>query len=466
MTSKLFAGVVNSGGGKSVVCYSDKSKLEISTVKSLDLVEGELLERHTHSESDLPFEMQVEQVIKKIPEDNPWRMQLENWSKVIIQGFKILPAGVALKPVEDSYEVFLYDKNCEIQQLAHFLKTDSIIINGDQWLKMSNTQKAALVLHETVYYLTRLAGEENSKRARRIVSFLMSENMQIIAPTSNIPKESHICYGESTNNNTGAKKKSLVYAYKKNDNSFDFDFLILNGKIKLSKSTINIPIQHFPPRPWEKQVFSDNILDSNFEGEATNLKIEMNKEVTGPVKFAMMGDASGYYGETVEPVTLTCQVQFSNEKTNYYLYQTMEVLYIPAQGFACSEDVAGRKIFNYSSVPINFYYESQKNEKVYLAYIDIYIKDSSGNYQRINIKNQDLECLTGKNGLLNPDKNEFRKMLNFEIPSNVFDGKADTDLGSTSNREAVVRMRLRKEFENKQPDDVEYRIPFKVIKLN
>lgn len=462
--SNLFAGVVNSGGGKAVVCYSDKSKQEISYVKSLDLVEGELLEKHTHRESDRPFEEQVEEIIKQIPQETPWRQQLETLSKEVIKGIRVLPAGVSLKPVDDSYEVFLYDQNCEIQQLAHFLKIDSIMINGDFWRKMSETQKTALVLHETVYYLTRIDGETDSKRARRIVSFLMSEGVSLEAPTASIPRESYQCYGESSNTSAADKKKTLVYVYKNNENGFDFNFLILGGKVKLSKFDLKLPIQYFPPRVWEPLIHNKNVVNSNFEKEATNLKIEFLRDDIGPVKFKISGQAVGYYGNSVDPVIVSCRPKFLSVKNEYYNFEPYETVFIPAQGYACGADFSGRLIGKHAHVPVEFAYQINRDESLELFNLQVYVKDNLGVYQRMDVKDMDVDCLTRGSRKLSFEKNFFRNYLNFEIPKNIYENNTNSD--QTIKKEAVLIIRLRKEFADTSWDIIEYKVPFVITRFN
>ena len=84
--------------------------------------------------------------------------------------------GVRLHLTEDAFEVAEPD-NCPIEQIVNYQDVNlsyKILINMDLYDKMDNTNKAALILHESFYRLLREdSHEKNSIRTRRAIGLIM-----------------------------------------------------------------------------------------------------------------------------------------------------------------------------------------------------------------------------------------------------------------------------------------------------
>lgn len=171
----LFAGGSDGGGGNGVVCYNPASPKEIVSVELLDFYEGKVLEGYEINERDGSYLDILEHVIEKSAsqEVKDYLKSYTNFNR----GFKFLPPGVRLKPINDSSEIFIPD-NCKVEQIINFQGPSRIFVVGDFWNLLSETHKAGLLLHEILWKTEREAGVKNSARARRSVARFFADNYQ------------------------------------------------------------------------------------------------------------------------------------------------------------------------------------------------------------------------------------------------------------------------------------------------
>lgn len=89
-------------------------------------------------------------------------------------------AGANLKNIKDSNNLITSpNKDCQIEQIAILKKAvlaneKKFLINNTLWEKLSETNKAGLILHELIYEYFSDLGEKNSVNARALNSFLFS----------------------------------------------------------------------------------------------------------------------------------------------------------------------------------------------------------------------------------------------------------------------------------------------------
>lgn len=181
-------------GGSIVVCRSATG--QITKAEAFDLYEGRALNRLSYEERSVPFAEQARAVIERLAKtlghtkgtDGGLPDLFERVQKNLI----FLPEGTGLKPIPDGAE-FILPKGCELVQTINFRDFTHIYVDSDIWAALSPTQKAALLVHETLYWYLRDPGpkgsyvETNSVRTRRAVALLFSG--QAFAALAKSPEE-------------------------------------------------------------------------------------------------------------------------------------------------------------------------------------------------------------------------------------------------------------------------------------
>ena len=170
------AGPTTSGGGKTVVCRDTAG--EISSIELLDLYEGRLAFQDEHPTSTTETEETLlENAVARL-EGTGYSLVNLHWDyqKVrdavssVKSALHVLPIGTVIPATNDSFEV-VAPNNCKIEQIAKYLDSTNIIVNGEMYAKLSPLQRAALTLHEALYAVDRqLTNIQDSRHARRAVS--------------------------------------------------------------------------------------------------------------------------------------------------------------------------------------------------------------------------------------------------------------------------------------------------------
>lgn len=210
-----FAGVMNGGGGKGVVCKDSQNK--ITSVELLDLWEAKTLfgENPTFSIPTNGYEFGVRTALDKLKNSYPFKGHGTSGRHAgchdqdCVLGFlqdqaalflnpnpKVLRLkGVTLELTNDSYEV-ARPTDCEVQQIVNYQKGGKILINQDLYEKMNILNQVALIAHESYYAMLReMALEPNSIRTRRAIGYIMSEN-DFVLNTPIVPDSHIFCYNE------------------------------------------------------------------------------------------------------------------------------------------------------------------------------------------------------------------------------------------------------------------------------
>jgi hypothetical protein len=214
-------GTVGGGGGKSIVCRNpDKS---IRSIQTLDLYEGVMDHKYKYpSVEGKDFRTIIFETIAKMEDQDLLNFYVESYDKwwnfggdkkqaintlkdevhnilsaldnkesrssVEFTNYKFLD-GITLSPTQDSFEVF-YPNNCSIEQLAVY--KESLYVNYDLFKSMDDKNKAALILHESIYKLLRSQSYElNSIRTRRLISSLF-ENEKIVSMSEKLKGHRYI----------------------------------------------------------------------------------------------------------------------------------------------------------------------------------------------------------------------------------------------------------------------------------
>jgi hypothetical protein len=216
-TSLVFAGGMEGGGGKSVVCRDPQGK--IIKAELLDLFEGRTQYQLKYTESSVPWKEQAQNILTNsgLPSQISFPPhEIIDWFQNASEQLVIVSNEVILKPTDDSYEV-IAPKGCNVEQVANYQNDHTILIAGEIWNEFSETQKAALIIHEATYRYLRDYKEANSIRARHFTAFVVS-GKKISTPLSVLDNEVGYCYGDDTTfsitaftDSTGMKKNRLYF---------------------------------------------------------------------------------------------------------------------------------------------------------------------------------------------------------------------------------------------------------------
>lgn len=183
VSSLSFAtGTETSGGGGVAVCRDQNKK--IASAEMLDLFEAQFRFNYVVSKSStLSARDQLINVIKKI--ENPvFQKQVYQTAAQIINSVQFLPPGIGMAPTTDlgkEYAVIV-PEGCVIEPVGFYESDGTLKISRSVYQALSETDKAAFFLHESIYKLSRdLAYSKDSSSSRQIVGSLFSTNLPKIS---------------------------------------------------------------------------------------------------------------------------------------------------------------------------------------------------------------------------------------------------------------------------------------------
>lgn len=238
----VFAGVMNGGGGKGVVCLDTHH--QIKSVELLDLWEARTIYGRTPIHPKLSVEKQVNFLLESLKTSIYNRTEFATIGGVDFVGAEAYKqimkmntdrffypdnhvhwlSGVKLDLTNDSFEI-ARPTNCEIRQLARYTDTTGwgdVLIDKDLFDKMDNTNKAALIIHEAYYANLRGFGEKSSIRIRRAIGLAIN-GYKFINPTDYMTnkKPEFACLSNGT----------LIYIFHPNNpNEFSIFPAIIAGR--------------------------------------------------------------------------------------------------------------------------------------------------------------------------------------------------------------------------------------------
>lgn len=167
-------GVIVGNGGHTVACArTDGPGLVYET---FDLFDGRVLfnfQYPAYNDED-PLDLAY-RLAKKIDAAQVKETNVAQRVRKVARYMIFLRPGETLEPTGDAAEYQTIPDHCRLVQTINFRGPRKILVNSDVWKSLSNLDKAALYLHEAVYWYLRGTGVENdSRRTRRIVSYLMA----------------------------------------------------------------------------------------------------------------------------------------------------------------------------------------------------------------------------------------------------------------------------------------------------
>lgn len=303
-SSSAFAGGMEGGGGKSVVCRNTDGTIRSAEV--LDLYEGRTVYELPYQESPREWQEQVLEIFKAA--SVPVSISLPpsgiyDWYLNAIAHLVFLPDGTSLKPIDDSFEVIV-PRGCSLEQAVNYQNDRRILVDGEVWRALSETQKAALLIHEAVYRVLRSHGETDSRRARHLTAHIVSgKKIESTFPGNGYEL---LCQGGSAGSYTS------FYAVKVPAESPDTPakarlyFDRLGGRKLMSRAYVELGVEVIEqlrnPSQWIR--FMQPSLQSLFEpGDTFDLWFHNND---GNWKIQIVNGTSAVDGSTFGPIDITC----------------------------------------------------------------------------------------------------------------------------------------------------------------
>ncbi len=170
-------GTINGGGGQGRLCRVGRNE----TLEILDLFEarsaGLTLLPQPKSEKEA-FELALDLMVKHfwnpitVPKDQFKEILRTTIKKEWLDKIRYIEDGKKLRRMDDT-GTLIKDENCESVQIAIFHE-DSLLMDKKLWMQLDYLNRAALWVHEMIYFLEREHGETNSISTRRLVGQMFS----------------------------------------------------------------------------------------------------------------------------------------------------------------------------------------------------------------------------------------------------------------------------------------------------
>lgn len=253
---RVFAdrGIIVGNGGHTVVCDTSRGK---PTYQVFDLFEGRIHFKYRYPRfvDDSPLALalrlaakidQAQGAIGVGPAAN--RMTVTERVKWVERKMHFMPPGFTLEPTEDTGQYQVIPDNCHLVQTVDFLTPEMIAVNVDMWNKLDPSNRAALYLHEAVYWFLRDSGvEKDSRRTRRIVSYLLAGGdltpIDLLADNAVGPVQ--FCH--SVEMKSVAGWHTQILAYRNSLNESVLQFLSAGGYSFFNRITIRNPLSPQAP---------------------------------------------------------------------------------------------------------------------------------------------------------------------------------------------------------------------------
>lgn len=227
LLAQAYRGGVDGGGGKSIVCRDSAGA--IISAEVLDLYEGRVMFGLNIQDSRLPMVDQINNSLNLIPASS--RGLIEYYTRHIQNKMHVLPTGTQLLPIDDSFEVIV-PVGCKAEQAANYYNDNRILMSGDIWARLSETGKAALIIHEAVYAANRRVGATDSRQSRHIVAHLFDSSTVWSDIKDQLPRQVLTCFSMSGG--------LLMWAYQDQSRIWTLQFQILGRSYVMSKKTFTI----------------------------------------------------------------------------------------------------------------------------------------------------------------------------------------------------------------------------------
>ena len=214
--ARLDSGNTVGNGGQIVSCRTPQG---LQSSMAFDLYEGKVLFRYSYDKfKGLDPKVVAIDLARKIDKSiggSPRGLEsVEGKTRFVLENLTFLPPGTGLIATPDTGE-FVFPKNCDVVQTINFRSNQKIYVDSDAWNQLDEVSRAALYLHEAVYWHLREGGvEKDSRRARKIVAYLMEGLELTPRALLEIPSRQQLQFCHSLEQNEETKDwntKVLVY---------------------------------------------------------------------------------------------------------------------------------------------------------------------------------------------------------------------------------------------------------------
>lgn len=177
LSAFAFAGTETSGGGASVVCRD--SNKQIISAELLDLYEGKIRYNFRIEKSNVNPKQQILNALARVAQHEIFVDQLK---KVIIdttRRIQFLPEGLVIAPPNDlgnDFGVVIPD-GCALEAVGYYESNGVLKVSKTLYNRLTNTDKAAFILHEAIYRIQRTGQVQNSAWSRHMTSQLFARNL-------------------------------------------------------------------------------------------------------------------------------------------------------------------------------------------------------------------------------------------------------------------------------------------------
>lgn len=275
VSTTSWAGSWSSGGGNAVVCQNPQG--QIISAELLDLYEGRVVHGLSYQTSTSPYLKQAVEAAKAISNKDISFSLVDLVPKMADQ-FQFLPSDTGLQPLEDSFQIVV-PKGCQITQTARYESNNVVYIDSDIWAVMNEQNKAALLLHETLYWSLRVYGEKTSVRTRAAVAHAFA-GTKFLDVNDELPNNVEICQTDLGKNGL---PWAAFYSYPASDKTgVVIQFMTFGGNVALAKTTAKLFDAQWPLSENRKDtlwfVYTDSIIDNKIP---FFLRLQPDMEKTG-----------------------------------------------------------------------------------------------------------------------------------------------------------------------------------------
>jgi hypothetical protein len=277
-------------GGEAHVCYEPGTK-NIKSIEMYDLWEGR--ERY---HLDIVKEVGDPQTIanKAIRRIFP-----ESWAvEPVASRFTYLRKDLFLEKIPDATHR-VKEKDCDELQIADYGDDGpegEILINSDYYYHptFTDTDRAALMVHETIYKMLRdVDNAEKSDRARRVVATLFSSS-PVETATQGIPASGAVrCYTNLKPTKEQIRRTNAVkgkdreqypmvefFMFPISEKTTRFQFLTIEGRMLLGKEYLDLPRKFIEnPMAWGSVFYSAGKTSATDGGT----RVDVVNRVEGPM---------------------------------------------------------------------------------------------------------------------------------------------------------------------------------------
>lgn len=310
------AGAISGGGAKGVVCRDVNNSILSAT--TLDLYEGKAVYNLKFNESPELTDAQVQRALAVIPATS--RALISAYSTYIVPKGMQIVHDVTLQPVDDAL-VIAVPRGCQVEQLANYFDDSRILIDGNIWDKLSQTAKASLILHESIYATERALGATNSQRTRHIVASLFDPSTIWTDVKEGVPGSALTCVA----------KGAFFWAYQDSNKVWVLQFQNLGSNQVMSKKSdpqygakefdFN-EAKTFPVLKGEDKVGASEVLSGNLLSDFENndfvtitkrweaLKDNNGKSIKGfqMPRYYLHWTSGTYPADSVEESLINCSI--------------------------------------------------------------------------------------------------------------------------------------------------------------